>query len=162
VKNQPSIIEGGFHSDHRGSINFFNTFDMTQIKRFYVIENSDTEIKRGWRGHRIEQRWFFVSKGAFLIQIVKIDDWEEPNPNSPVFECELSNEKGWILHVPFGYATCIRSLEDEARICVFADYGIENAELDNYLYPEDYFRASVTSLLETGNSGIMNKMNNLI
>src|SRR5690606_23447518 len=74
---KPPFIHGGIAEDHRGSIRFVNDFDMAAVKRFYIIENKDTETIRGWRAHRIEQRWFYVLEGAFSLKAVKIDDWEE-------------------------------------------------------------------------------------
>ena len=46
-------ITGGIAKDHRGQIRFVNDFDMTEVKRFYIITNKDTELIRGWRAHRI-------------------------------------------------------------------------------------------------------------
>ncbi|RZK01434.1 MAG: sugar epimerase, partial [Flavobacterium sp.] len=75
----PQIIKGGSHTDERGTICFQNDFDMSAIKRFYVIKHLSSEVERGWRGHKIEQRWFYVVKGIFRISIVKIDDWTNPS-----------------------------------------------------------------------------------
>lgn len=46
-----NFINGGSASDDRGSIRFVNEFDMTPVKRFYIIKNADTELIRGWRAH---------------------------------------------------------------------------------------------------------------
>lgn len=40
-------IRGGIAKDHRGQIRFVNDFDMSLVKRFYIIKNADTEIVRG-------------------------------------------------------------------------------------------------------------------
>ena len=42
MTEQIAIISGNIHVDARGSIKFINDFDMTAIKRFYIIENADT------------------------------------------------------------------------------------------------------------------------
>ena len=69
---KPQILTGGVFTDHRGTLKYNNGFDMSQVKRFYTIEHPDTSTIRAWRGHKIEQRWFSVSKGAFVIKLVKI------------------------------------------------------------------------------------------
>lgn len=133
------IIEGGTYTDDRGTITFVNEFDMTPIKRFYVIEHSHLSTIRGWRAHKIEQRWFNVIDGIFSIRLVKIDNWASPNKYAEVIEYVLSSGKEEILHVPAGYASCIQAKERNSKIMIFADFGIENSKMDDYLYPKDYF-----------------------
>lgn len=136
---EPSVIKGGSHTDFRGTLYFINDFDMNLIKRFYSISHLDTQIRRGWRGHRIEQRWFHVTVGSFEIELVSIDNWEQPNKELPILSFVLTAEKTEVLHVPAGYATCIRALQANSKVILFADYGIENAKLDDHLWPLDYF-----------------------
>lgn len=136
----PSIIEGGSHTDQRGTITFLNEFDMSQVKRFYIIQHPNTETVRGWRAHKIEQRWFHVTDGSFLIRLVKIDDFSSPSVDLSVTEFELSSKSTEVLHVPVGYASSIQAIEPESKLVVFADYGIENATTDDYIYPVDYFK----------------------
>lgn len=139
IMEVPEIISGGSHTDTRGKITFFNDFDMSQVKRFYIIENVDVDIKRGWRGHKIEQRWFTVAEGAFNVRLIRIDNWENPNRESPLEEYFLSDENTEILHIPAGYASCVQAIQSNSKLIVFADYDIDHASNDNYLYPEDYF-----------------------
>ncbi|TCK84881.1 WxcM-like domain-containing protein [Albibacterium bauzanense] len=139
MENKPAIINGGVHKDQKGTLRFFNDFNMEPIKRFYIIEHSETETIRGWRAHRIEQRWFQVTEGAFKIQLVRIDNWETPSKNLPIEEFIISASDNQVLHVPVGFATSIQALENNSKVILFADYGIENAKLDDYLYPVDYF-----------------------
>lgn len=135
----PSIIQGGAHADHRGTIRFYNSFEMSRVKRFYLIEHSDVETIRAWRGHRLEQRWFNVTSGEFLIKVVKIDDWEAPDGKAPVVSYKLSASENLILHIPNGYATGLKATEPNSVILVFADFGIEHAQNDDYLFDQDYF-----------------------
>lgn len=134
-----SFVPGGISADHRGSICHVNDFDMTAVKRFYIIENRDTETIRGWRGHRIEQRWFYVLEGAFSLKTVKIDDWENASPHLLVEEQILQKADQQVVHVPVGYGTAFQALEPGSRLLVFADYGIEHATEDDYTWPADYF-----------------------
>lgn len=134
-----TITQGGIAEDHRGNIRFVNDFDMTVVKRFYIIENKDTETIRGWRAHRIEQRWFYVLDGAFSMKTVKIDNWDEPSQELPVEETILRHEDQRVIHMPVGYGTAFQALEPGSRLLVFADYGIEHAKNDDYTYALTYF-----------------------
>ena len=137
---QPNIIEGAKHTDSRGTLSFINEFDMLQIRRFYTIEHPNIEIERGWRGHKIEQRWFSVSKGSFVVKLVRIDNWEFPSPILQQQEFILSEKQHSVLHIPKGYASCLKANEANSKLIVFADSTVENAELDDYLFPIDYFK----------------------
>ena len=132
-------IQGGIAKDHRGQIRFVNDFDMTQVKRFYIIKNADTELVRGWRAHRMEQRWFYVLSGAFAVDLVKIDNWEQPSPELDVERRVLRASDQQVLHVPVGYGTAFQALEPESELLVFADFAIDNAKNDDYTWPVDYF-----------------------
>jgi len=133
-------IKGGIAKDNRGQIRFVNDFDMSLVKRFYIIKNSDTELIRGWRAHRIEQRWFYVLSGSFAIDIVKIDNWDQASQDLPLTKEVLKAEDGRVLHLSAGYATAFQALEPNSELLVFADYGIEHAKHDDYTYPLDYFK----------------------
>ncbi|MCA5004096.1 WxcM-like domain-containing protein [Sphingobacterium bovistauri] len=134
-----NFIEGGIAKDQRGQIRFVNDFDMSLVKRFYIIKNDDLESIRGWRAHRIEQRWFYVLSGAFSIDIVKIDHWEKVSIDLEVRNETLSSLSNNVLHLSPGYATAFRALEPNSELLVFADYGIEHASEDDYTFPLDYF-----------------------
>ena len=132
-------IQGGIAKDHRGQIRFVNDFDMTQVKRFYIIKNADTELVRGWRAHRMEQRWFYVLSGSFTVDLVKIDNWEQPSVELDVERHVLHESDQQVLHVPVGYGTAFQSIEPDSELLVFADFGIENAKNDDYTWPVHYF-----------------------
>lgn len=139
MNNLPSIIKGGAHADQRGKLTFVNDFIMDQVKRFYVIEHPNTDVIRAWRGHRIEQRWFCAMQGTFEIRLVKIDNWESPTKNLPVSEFVLSTDHPEVLHIPAGFASWIKAREENSKLLIFADYNIENAKNDDFLYPTDHF-----------------------
>lgn len=138
-KEEIKTIAGGIAKDHRGQIRFVNDFDMAEVKRFYIIKNIDTELIRGWRAHRIEQRWFYVVSGAFEVNLVRIDDWDKASPNLPLEKRILKADGQQVLHVPAGYGTAFQALRPESELLVFADYGINNAKNDDYTWPVDYF-----------------------
>lgn len=133
------LIQGGIAKDERGQIRFVNEFDMSLVKRFYIIKNADTELIRGWRAHRIEQRWFYVLSGSFNVDLIKIDNWEGPDPSLPIENVILSAERMQVLHVPAGYGTAFRALEAESELLVYADYPVSHAPLDDYTWGYGYF-----------------------
>lgn len=133
------IITGGKAQDHRGYVRFVNEFDMAKVKRFYVIKNSSTTIVRGWRAHRVEQRWFYPMSGAFLVHLVKIDNWSEPSSSLPVDRQVLTANKEQLLHVPAGYGTALQAIDKNSELLVFGDYEIEHASSDDYTWPIDFF-----------------------
>lgn len=134
----PKIIFGDIHSDVRGTLFFNNSFDASAIKRIYVIENENTDFIRGWQGHKIEQRWFSAIKGSFRIQLIKIDNWEQPSKYCKHFTFIINVEKLDVLHVPNGYVSSIQSLEEGSKLLVMADYLLGVAK-DEYRYEVDFF-----------------------
>lgn len=134
----PEIFEGGKYSDERGSLTFNNNFNASEVKRMYCIENTDTEFIRGWTGHRIEQRWFSVLQGCFLIRLIKIDNWENPLKESNVLRFEIDSENLNILHIPKGYASAIQAQKENSKLLVMADYSLGEID-DDFRFPLDYF-----------------------
>jgi dTDP-4-dehydrorhamnose 3,5-epimerase len=133
-----TIIQGGRHADKRGVIGFANAFDMKEVRRFYRVFNNEEHLKRGWRAHKIEQRWFCVLSGSFKVSVIEIDNWESPSKTLKAQSYHLVNDNT-ILHVPRGYATCLEALEPGSEIMLFADSLIEDASKDDYLFPLNYF-----------------------
>lgn len=144
VKQDASIeiIKGGISLDARGQIRFVNEFDMSSVKRFYIIKNSDTELIRGWRAHRVEQRWFYLLYGSFELNIVKIDNWTNPSINLTIETIKLSADDLQVIHLPVGYGTALKALEENSELLVFADHGIDHVPFDDYTWPVDYFVGS--------------------
>ncbi|WP_312482582.1 hypothetical protein [Sphingobacterium multivorum] len=135
-----NIIQGGVAKDHRGQIRFVNDFDMSLVKRFYIIKNLDTELVRGWRAHKIEQRWFYVLSGSFSVDLVKIDNWEVASPDLPVDNMIMPASNLRVLHVPAGYGTAFKAMEPDSELLVYSDFEIEHAANDDHTYPLDYFK----------------------
>lgn len=135
----PKITKGNSHTDSRGTLFFNNDFDASTIKRFYVIENQNTDFIRAWQGHKIEQRWFSTVQGAFKIQLICIDNWEKPSKESERFGFILEAKKMDILHIPKGYVSSIQSLEEGSKLLVMSDYLMGEVK-DECRYAADYFK----------------------
>ena len=134
----PKIIRGGSHTDSRGTLLYNNDFDALGIKRIYVIENKETTFVRGWQGHRIEQRWFSVLQGSFRIELIAIDDWDNPSKDLERFSFIVDAAKLDVLHVSAGYVSSIQSLEAGSKLLVMADYLLGEVQ-DEYRFDITYF-----------------------
>ncbi len=133
----PQLIQGNIHTDERGILKFMNEFDMSIIKRFYTIQNANTEIIRAWQGHKIESKWFFVLKGSFKIGLVKIDDWDNPSPALKPEFYTLQESKHEVLYIPKGYANGFFALEPDAVLMIYSDYLLEDSKDDNFRFDTD-------------------------
>lgn len=136
---KPKIIEGNFLTDMRGTIVFNNSFDASEIKRIYIIDNSRIDFNRGWQGHKIEQRWFSAVYGSFSIKLIKIDDWEFPSKDLDCIEFLITNKSLDVLHVPEGYISCIKAMEKDSKLLVMADYSLGEL-VDEYRFKLNYFK----------------------
>lgn len=134
----PRLIKGNAYRDKRGVLRFNNEFDLLDVRRLYIIENSSMEIVRGWQGHKIERRWFSAIQGSFKIDLIAIENWLEPPKNSEKISFKLFSNTLDVLHVPKAYITRIQSLESNSKLLVMADYLIGEL-VDDYRYELDYF-----------------------
>jgi dTDP-4-dehydrorhamnose 3,5-epimerase-like enzyme len=141
IKMNPILIKGNFHQDNRGTLKYNNDFDVSQIKRVYTIENVNVQIKRGWQGHKIEQRWFSAIVGAFQVLLIEVDHWEKPNKNIEPKVYELSAETLDFLHIPAGYITCIQAKTNDAKLLVMANYALGEIT-DEYRFDLEQFECT--------------------
>jgi len=131
---QPEIIAGGIHRDVRGALAHVNDFDMSRVLRFYSIEHPDTGIVRAWQGHKEEEKWFYVTRGAFQVRLIRIDHWDAPAENLQASEFILAADDSRVLHIPGGYANGFRALEPDSKMIVFSNFTVEQSAKDNFRY----------------------------
>lgn len=133
MENLPNFIIGGNHIDERGILSFVNDFDLTTIKRMYMITHPDIDVVRAWQAHQAEQKWFYVVEGSFKVQLVAIDNWENPSEDLPTLTYTLTAASG-ILHIPAGYANGFKALTPNSKLMVFSDFTIAESANDNYKF----------------------------
>jgi dTDP-4-dehydrorhamnose 3,5-epimerase-like enzyme len=133
------IIKGNSFTDNRGTINFVNDFHFEGIKRFYTIFHPDTSVIRAWQGHKIETKYFFVTKGKFLICWVEIDNWDKPKKELKVNKEILYADSPQILMVPAGNANGFKALEDHSTLIVFSDLDLDTSAKDLYRFDWNYW-----------------------
>ena len=135
---KPILILGGRYQDKRGVLKYNNNFDVTSVKRKYIIENIDTFFVKGWQGHKIEQRWFTAVTGEFKIALIKIDDWKNPSKALEKITFKISNKRADVLYVPQGYISSVQAITEASKLLVLADYRINEIQ-DEYRFSSDYF-----------------------
>ena len=135
----PSILKGKSFLDHRGQLRYNNDFDLTPIKRMYLLKNKDLSVERAWQGHQIEQRWFSVVSGTFQVILVVPDHWEVPTQIKERYTFTLESETLDILHIPSGFLSHIKSLSEDADLLVFSDYKLGEIN-DEYKFPLETFK----------------------
>lgn len=133
------MLKGNEFQDERGIVTFNNTYDASQVKRIYTIENASTHFIRGWQGHKIEQRWFACMSGKFRIGVIKIDDFDKPSSTLKPAYFELNAEQLDFLHIPAGNITSVQSLEENSKLLILSDYFLGEID-DEYKFPLEYFK----------------------
>ena len=133
------IIAGDLHADHRGIIRFVNDFQFQGIKRFYTITHPETEIIRAWQGHKRETKYFYVTKGSFLINWIKIDNWEQPSTKLEIKRHILTDKESEILTILPGHVNGFKALEPDSTIMIFSDMTLEESKSDDYRFPSNYW-----------------------
>ena len=133
------LIPGDSAVDDRGKLQFCNSFDMTDVKRFYVVSNHTAPFVRAWHAHKHEMKYVYAVSGAALIAAVRIDDWDQPDPAADVARFVVSEDKPGILRIPGGYAHGFMSLRSDTRLMFFSTSGLDDSVGDDYRYPFDYW-----------------------
>ena len=132
-----TIIEGGTHTDDRGSLTYFNDFDLSSVKRVYILEHPDISTIRAWQGHQHENKWFHVVFGSFKLVLVQPDNWNSPSSNLSHEEFVLSARDNQILHVRSGYATGFKAIEPDSKMLVFSNFSVEESRNDDFRFDKD-------------------------
>lgn len=136
-KKQLSLIHGSQHADERGLIRFVNNFDLSPVKRFYTIEHKNTNVVRAWQGHKVEEKYFHIIQGSFLLAAVKIDNWSDPSKSLVPQKFILSAEESQVLHFPAGFANGFRALEPNSLLIIFSTLTIDEAPKDDFRFDKD-------------------------
>ena len=131
----PELIRGGLASDDRGRVAFANDFDLSPVRRFYIVENFAVGTVRAWHAHRHERKWVMALAGAALACCVEIDDWDSPSSAAEVHRFTLDAAQPAVLSVPAGYANGAMSLLPGTRLVYFSDAPLDASLEDDVRYP---------------------------
>jgi dTDP-4-dehydrorhamnose 3,5-epimerase-like enzyme len=139
---KPKFIEGKVFSDSRGSVSFVNDFKFTDIARFYIITNSEENPIRAWQGHKLDSKNFYCVQGSFKVSFVKIDNWEQPSKELKVESVLLKSSESKVLHIPFGYANSVESLEKNSKLISFSTLPLDQAPNDDVRFEPHYWKTN--------------------
>ena len=117
-----------------------NDFHFENVKRFYTITHQDTSIIRAWQGHKLETKYFYVTKGSFLINWIALDNWEKPSKDLSINVHTLTDTQSEILIIPPGHVNGFKALHPDSTMMVFSDMLLEDSKEDDYRFPQDYWR----------------------
>ena len=140
LQKKVKLIPVGIAVDDRGTLAFNNAFDMTEVKRFYHVANHQSGFVRAWHGHKRESKFIYVVKGAALIASVRVDDWDNPDPDSPVERHVLSQHQPNILFVPGGYAHGYKTLVQDTVVMFFSTSSLEESAQDDFRFDVNYWK----------------------
>ena len=136
ISEEPRMIEGSAAYDDRGSVIFFNQFNMQGIKRCYQVENISKEVIRAFHGHLQEEKYIYVTKGCAKIVCAKI---EAGNMLAPPYLFLLNSKKPVILKIPKGYANGLKSLEENTAVIFLSTSTLEESKQDDLRFAWNYF-----------------------
>ncbi len=128
--SSPTFIDGSFFSDTRGRIHFVNDFVVNDFVRVYRITHDDVSVIRAWQGHRIEVKAFWVVKGSFVINAVKVNDFDNINIEIKPEAFKLEANESKILVIPGGYANGFKAVEENSTMVVFSNLGLDDSAKD--------------------------------
>lgn len=136
-KQSPELLQGRNHTDYRGELLYNNEFDLSSVKRMYIIKHPDRSVVRAWQGHQQEHKYFKCIKGSFVVAWKKIDDFENPDDQNKAEFKILSMDKNEVLSIPPGYANGLKAVENDSEIMVFSDRNLEEAADDQYKFDKN-------------------------
>lgn len=113
---------------------FVNAFDLLDIRRFYTIHPRSTDVIRAWQGHQIESKWFYCLRGSFIINLVEIDDWQQPSLKLTPISFQLDVNKSEILYIPPGYANGFMATTSNSSLLIFSDTRLEQSTNDDFRF----------------------------
>ena len=136
---QPTVISGSSSSDDRGSLKFINDLELSEIKRFYIVENNESGFIRAWHAHKKESKIFISIQGSILACAVKVSDFSSPNKSEEVTRVVLDSNSPSALLVPSGFANGFKTLTPGAKLLVFSTSSLEESKKDDFRYNFDYW-----------------------
>lgn len=123
--------------DYRGCLTYFPTWNLTEIKRTYIIEHPDTSIVRAWQAHKKENKWFVAIQGEFKILLVQPDNWTNPSADLKPTIFTINSNEFTTLHIPGGYASAIVAVKPNSKLMVFSNFTTQESKEDDYRFDKN-------------------------
>ena len=139
MSSKPALIEGNTFTDDRGTLQYCNSLDLGQFRRYYTICHHDSKLIRGWQGHKLESKVFCVLKGSFEVHTCSLTNFTANYEVNNILTFELSFKKHELLLVPEGFATALRSIQQNSLLLVFSSLSLEDGIKDDYRFDLEKF-----------------------
>ena len=134
-----TLIEGAVSIDDRGELLFSNAFDMSEVRRFYMVSNHEPRFIRAWHAHKREGKFVLALSGAAIVAGVRIDNWTSPDKNTQIDRYILSEKKPGVLAIPPGYANGFMTLLPGTKLLFFSTATLDESKGDDYRYDAYYW-----------------------
>jgi dTDP-4-dehydrorhamnose 3,5-epimerase len=134
----PTLHKGQISIDGRGIVGFNNDLDLSEVKRFYTVQNHKSPFIRAWHGHLKEDKYFLVMNGVAQVIVIPIKKekkeivFDSTHPDFKVHKVVLSSAQPSVYYVPAGYANGIQTLTDDTKILVLSNLTFVQARTDDY------------------------------
>jgi dTDP-4-dehydrorhamnose 3,5-epimerase-like enzyme len=120
----PTLINGNLFCDDRGTVKFINDLDLSEFKRFYLVENHSRNFIRAWHGHQHEYKGVVCLKGSALVGAVNMTDGK-------VNKVTLSSQLPQTYIIPSGYANGFKTLTDDCLLMFLSSSTVEESKTDD-------------------------------
>ncbi len=134
---------GDTHTDDRGQVKFVNDFNFKGIKRFYQIENANTDIIRAFHGHKTEAKYVYVASGTILLCAAYIDNFDNPSKNIIIQKHILSSKKPQVVYIPPHFVNGFKALKPNTKVIFYSTRSLKESEEDDFRIPYDYWGAAL-------------------
>lgn len=139
----PVMMDGGLSVDDRGSLRYINDLDFSSfgIKRFYQVDNNESNHTRAYHGHLKENKIVYVPRGSAIIVGIPLSLRDNGTPFISKFAkvCRhvLSSDKSQALWIPAGYANGFKTLNKDTIVMFFSDLILDDSKGDDYRFSLD-------------------------
>jgi len=142
-KRKTIIYSGDIYTDYRGQVRFINDFDFKGVKRFYQIENANTNIIRAFHGHKKEAKYVYVSLGSILLCAAYVNDFENPSKKANVEKHILTDKNPQVIYIPPHFANGFKALETNTKVIFYSTRSLKASKVDDYRIPYDYWGVDI-------------------
>lgn len=134
MTNEILTVNGNLFVDDRGFLSFVNDFNLSDYKRFYIVENHKQDFIRAWHGHLKESKAVLCVQGAALVAAVKISNDGKILHDERPFAITLSERSPVVLKIPSGYANGFKTLTNDCKLMFFSSASLEESKNDDYRF----------------------------
>ena len=142
MEKELQLYMGALAVDDRGTVRFVNDFNFEGVKRFYTLENHRAGFVRAWHGHKKEAKYVHCLRGAAVIGVVPVDDFDAPpDPGAGVSRYWLSAGQPRVLYIPPGNYNGSMALTDDTMLIFFSTSTVEESMGDDFRLPARFWDA---------------------